>query len=397
MSFKLNHEGILLFEQPFIRVPYENYRKVFRTSQKYVERELGAVQNASNELLKHADATEDNGDMVKSLDAMIARVEGLKKKLSDLHSNAGAPTLKVTKTRLDQLSLVEDMQTQDDPRYPKWADTRLNKWIVDWALRTGRIQTAEKLTQSQDLYSLVDLELFAEIHRIEDALRKQSCTEALAWCNENKNALKKIKSTLEFELRLQEFIELARCMNHTEAIAYLKKHLAPWKETHLEQIQKCSALLAVLPTTTCGPYKRLYSPKRWESIVQSFRQAVYTLNTLSSEPLLHLALYAGLASLKLPICYEDGCKNVDCPVCDHEGLGELAKEVPQSHHVNSTIVCRYSSKIMDEDNPPMAFPNGFVYSRQALEDMAQKNNGRVKCMRSGAEIPFTELKKVYIS
>lgn len=39
----------------------------------------------------------------------------------------------------------------------------------------------------------MDLELFAEIHRIEDALRKQSCTEALAWCNENKNALKKIK------------------------------------------------------------------------------------------------------------------------------------------------------------------------------------------------------------
>lgn len=98
MSFKLNHEGILLFEQPFIRVsimyssvrhpahhgsqvPYENYRKVFRTSQKYVERELGAVQNASNELLKHADSNEDNGDMVKSLDAMIARVEGLKKKV----------------------------------------------------------------------------------------------------------------------------------------------------------------------------------------------------------------------------------------------------------------------------------------------------------------------------
>jgi macrophage erythroblast attacher len=47
------------------------------------------------------------------------------------------------------------------------------------------------------------------------------------------------------------------------------------------------------------------------------------------------------------------------------GLGQLAKEVPSSHHVNSTIVCRLSGKIMDEDNMPMACPDGHVYSREA--------------------------------
>ena len=56
-------------------------------------------------------------------------------------------------------------------------------------------------------------------------------------------------------------------------------------------------------------------------------------------------------------------KNRDCPVCD-SWLGKLAEEVPFSHHVNSTIVCRLSGKIMDEDNAPMAFPNGYVYSRE---------------------------------
>jgi len=42
----------------------------------------------------------------------------------------------------------------------------------------------------------------------------------------------------------------------------------------------------------------------------------------------------------------------------------LAEEVPLSHHANSTIVCRISGKIMDEDNMPMAFPDGHVYSRE---------------------------------
>ena len=60
-------------------------------------------------------------------------------------------------------------------------------------------------------------------------------------------------------------------------------------------------------------------------------------------------------------------KNRDCPVCD-PWLGKLAEEVPFSHHVNSTIVCRLSGKIMDEDNAPMAFPNGYVYSREVRID-----------------------------
>lgn len=33
-----------------------------------------------------------------------------------------------------------------------------------------------------------------------------------------------------------------------------------------------------------------------------------------------------------------------------------------SHHVNSTIVCRISGRVMDSENEPLAFPNGYVYS-----------------------------------
>ena len=35
--------------------------------------------------------------------------------------------------------------------------------------------------------------LFSDIRRIEDALARHSCTEALAWCSENKAALRKMK------------------------------------------------------------------------------------------------------------------------------------------------------------------------------------------------------------
>ncbi|KAJ3566386.1 hypothetical protein NP233_g7042 [Leucocoprinus birnbaumii] len=476
---KLNVDGALMLEQPFVRVPYENYRKVFRTSQRNVEKEFGPLQNASNDLASRAQAgsltTEDALKSVQSawmthsilthtssshvrLWVMLLYLHswGVKRQLSDLNETAGKPTLDVMRERLEHLATIESVQSTTEPEFSRWADTRLDRWLVDWTLRNGKERTAKRIARDKDIQTLVDIDLFSDIKRIEDALTRHSCTEALAWCSENKAALRKIKSTLEFELRLQEFIELARQRRNEEAIAYTKKHLVQWQETHFEEIKRASALFAFPPTTTCGPYKRLYDVARWGNLIRSFRLAIYNLNTLPNEPLLHLSLYAGLASLKLPACFDTNTKNVDCPVCDGEsaalsaatnkdvimagastagsvhdtaghkpqlsptsasspaliigtmmspasavqplGLGKLAEEVPFSHHANSTIVCRITGKIMDEDNMPMAFPStGSVYSLEALQEMAAKNNNVVTCPRTGDKCTFSELRKVFIS
>ncbi|KAI0696838.1 CTLH/CRA C-terminal to lish motif domain-containing protein [Cytidiella melzeri] len=394
----LNVDGIMLFEQPFARVPYENFRKVFRTSQKHIEKELGALQLSASELARKARmGTVNLEEAVKAIDAMMKRAEGLKRKLNELQTNCGAPTLQVMRERLEHLASVENIPSVSSPEFARWADTRLDRWLIDWTLRHGKEKTARKIAAEKGIETLVDIELFSDIRRIEDALGKQSCTEALAWCSENKAALRKVKNPLEFELRLQEFIELARARSLMEAIVYQKKHLIQWQESHAAQINQASALLAYTPTSAFGPYKRLYDPSRWLTLVQSFRVAIYNLSTFPTEPLLHLAMYAGLASLKLPSCYDHETANVDCPICDPH-LGELAKEVPFSHHANSTIVCRITGRIMDEDNSPMAFPvSGSVYSREALEDMAAKNDGIVTCPRTKESCQFGELRKVYIS
>jgi len=397
-SNKVNLEGVMLFEQPFARVPYENYRKVFRSSQKAIEKDFGAMQTASADLAKRAKSSGKlPDDSLKTIENMISRVENLSRKLSDLHNTAGAPTQNVMKERLQHLAVVENIDTVDSPDFARWADTRLDRWLIDWALRNGKEKTAKILAAEKGIEHLVDIELFSDIRRIEEALGRRSCTEALAWCNENKSALRKLKNTLEFDLRLQEYIELARARKNMEAIAYAKKHLLPWQDTHMTQIHQASALLCFPPTTQCGPYKRLYDPGRWNALVQSFRLAIYNLSTLPTEPLIHLAMYAGLASLRLPACYIQETKNVDCPVCDPD-LGKLAEEVPYSHHVNSTIVCSLTGKIMDADNMPLAFPtHGHVYSKEALEHMAAKHDGVVICPRSGETCSFSALRKVFIS
>ncbi|KAF7316383.1 hypothetical protein MIND_00157100 [Mycena indigotica] len=408
-STKLNVDGILLFEQPFARVPFENYRKVFRSTQRNVERDMKAVQNSVQDLTKQSsEGTLAPDAAVESIDAMIANVENLKKKLAELHDTAGKPTQDVIRERLQHLAAVETLPNANDPEFGRWADTRLDRWLVDWTLRTGREKTARMIARERHIETLVDIDLFADIKRIEAALESHSCTEALAWCSENKAALRKMKSTLEFDLRFQEYIELTRNFKHPEAIEYSRKYLISWQETHMDQIRQAMALLAFPPKTNTSRYKRLYDSSRWTALIQSFRRAIYALNTLPTQPLLNLSLYAGLASLRLPACHNHMTKNVDCPVCDGEGvktvrtgslgLGKLAQEVPFSHHANSTIVCFITGKIMDADNMPLAFPDtGFVYSREAMEEMAAKNHGVVTCPRSKSRCNFSELRRVYIS
>ena len=136
--------------------------------------------------------------------------------------------------------------------------------------------------------------------------------------------------------------------------------------------------------------KKLYDPAAWTHLARKYTETAYGLTSLSSTPLLSLSLYAGLSALKHPDCVprrqkriqnafnEDSDsssdeggrekdstrKNPDCPVCDASGLGVLARDVPSCQHLNSRLVCALSGKIMDDNNPPLAFTSGYVYSRQ---------------------------------
>jgi len=55
--------------------------------------------------------------------------------------------------------------------------------------------------------------------------------------------------------------------------------------------------------------------------------------------------------------------------------------------------------LMSEDDPPMCLPNGRVYSRSALEELALKSaDGQtVVDPRTGESYSFASLRKMYIS
>eukprot|EP00897_Mesotaenium_endlicherianum_P005361 jgi/Mesen1/4853/ME000244S04029 len=134
--------------------------------------------------------------------------------------------------------------------------------------------------------------------------------------------------------------------------------------------------------------------RQWDALVQQFQEELYRMYGMTDASLLHIHLQAGLSALKTPFAYEEGCPKED-PL-SQEALRRLAEPLPFSKHGLSKLVCRITKEPMDDHNPPMVLPNGFVYSQKAMDEMARKNQGKIICPRSGAVYTHSQLVKAYV-
>ncbi|KAL3338915.1 hypothetical protein AABB24_027822 [Solanum stoloniferum] len=385
-SSKLNQlSESLKLEHQFLRVPFEHFKKAIRANHRIVEKELSAVINGVS------DATESEmsrDDAVHHLNSLVSRLQGLKRK-SEEGSRTENLQAQRCRARLDHLESADPENLSD------WHNTRLNRILVDYMLRMSYYNTAVKLAESSNIQDLVDIDVFHEAKKVIDALQNKDVTPALAWCADNKSRLKKSKSKFEFQLRLQEFIELVRAENMMRAITYAQKYLAPWGSTHMRELQRVLATLAFKSNTECTTYKVLFESKQWDYLIDQFKQEFCKLYGMTLEPLLNIYLQAGLSALKTPFCYEDDCTKED-PL-SQESFRKLASPLPYSKQHHSKLVCYITKELMDTENPPLVLPNGYVYSTKALEEMAKKNDGRITCPRTGLTCNYTELVKAYIS
>ncbi|KAJ2888757.1 GID complex subunit containing RING finger motif [Coemansia aciculifera] len=381
-----------------MKVPLEQLKREARQSQKLAEREMQLASSGLADLAKKQSSISAE-EYTHAIDGLADKLRVLRRKLEDSKQEE-ALLISRSRQRAADLNELSGFTSATQPEFQRWCRTRLERVLIDYMLRSGNVDTAKLLMEKSNLEHFADTSLFALVMSTEHELREQhSCRGALHWCAENRGVLRKIESSLEFELRLQEFIEMIRAKKSSEAIAYAKKHLTAWSDTQLPRIQRAMTLLAFSPTTGCPPYKHMFDVARWDGLAHEFRMVIFKLYSLPSQPLLHLLLQTGLSALKTPACLSDDPSehNRNCPVCQTDTLGKLAQGLPLSHHSNSNLVCRISGEKMDEDNPPMRLPNGYVYSLISLTDMANKLDGKVKCPRSGEIFSLADAKKLFIS
>lgn len=169
---------------------------------------------------------------------------------------------------------------------------------------------------------------------------------------------------MEFNIRIQEFVELIRADRRIDAVKHARKHLSTCEEDQLPSVQHAMALLALPLNTQLSPYKELLSPGRWDRLIEQFRQENYRLFQLSPQSTFTVTLQAGLSALKTPQCYSSAkeFRNPSCPVCQ-DNLNQLAADLPFQHCSQSRLVCAISGRPLIT---PMALPNGYVYSEEVI-------------------------------
>jgi macrophage erythroblast attacher len=219
---------------------------------------------------------------------MLARMQGLKRKMQSLQEEE-KKIHNQSRKRIQHLEALHKIPSLADVKYDQWSRVRLDRLLVDHMLRSGYSESAKQLAQERDIEDLVDLGVFTQCQRIVECLRQGETKEALQWCGENKAALKKsqvrepadtqgywaailiclIQHNLEFELRLQQYIELVRSRDQTkkiEAIAHAKRYLVTNQETQNKEIMRAAGMLVITPDTRSEPYKVSYLTRGTECI-----------------------------------------------------------------------------------------------------------------------------------
>ena len=183
---KLEPDSHLLLDQPLLRLPNELLRKNLKSAQRQIEMTNKSVTSAVQ-----ASNNQSPADTLASLDATLAKAQNLKRKLESLQAEEKA-LHRQQKARIDHLQELHDIPSLADVKYDNWSHTRLDRLLVDYLLRQGYTQSAKELANEKGIDELVDVGVFEECGKIETSLREGRTAECLAWCGENKQALKKI-------------------------------------------------------------------------------------------------------------------------------------------------------------------------------------------------------------
>ncbi|XP_076367685.1 E3 ubiquitin-protein transferase Katazuke isoform X1 [Tachypleus tridentatus] len=374
-------------------VPYEILNKKFRAAQKSLDREVSHVHNASSDLEKGLQKKSPTvGELQVLLGGMVEKLNLLKRKAEESITEE-MEAASVCKRRLDHL---KEHASSNENAIAQWKKKRLDRMLVEHFLRSGYYNTALRLARHSNIEDLTNIELFLVSKEVEESLANKDTSKCLNWCYDNKSKLKKLKSSLEFNLRQQEFIELVRKDRRMDAVKHARKYFVNLEDDQLKNVQSVMGLLAFPAETDISTYKELLDESRWQMLVKQFRQENFKLYQLSTFSVFSVALQAGLSALKTPHCYKSETeRNPDCPVCS-PALNLLAKHLPFAHCSQSRLVCFISGQPLNEHNHPLMLPNGFVYGEQSLNQMATENDGKVTCPRTKAVFDLSEAEKIYV-
>ncbi|XP_063685443.1 E3 ubiquitin-protein ligase RMND5A-like isoform X3 [Bolinopsis microptera] len=268
----------------------------------------------------------------------------------------------------------------------------LHQLICEHFLRQGNLDLVEKfITESGHQLEECRKRPFVDLNQIVGCLKRRDLEPALRWCENNRPALKKRGSSLEFMLHRLNFITLIKERNTAAALTYAQI-LGQFVDTHKKQLQRLMGSLLYISTgIENSTYNDLMDPQHWVDICEMFTKEACSLMGLSKESPLSITVDAGCKALP--------ALNSIRQVMEAKQLWGLKDELPcevdlgPSCQFHSLFACPILRAQCTKSNPPMRLECGHVISNDALKRLAISN--KVKCPYCPQETSPSEAKQIY--
>lgn len=291
-------------------IPHELLRRNIRQVHKLIEKESAVLQGLFQELdtLLASDTLEQDRNALAKLNEIIKKVEIFEKKINK-RSDEELKLLERIDARLKFFQELENSKVSKDvSRLTDWYQKYTNVLIGDYLVRSGQQSWCHDgdddpsnykvhnpgvvFLKQQQLDELLDYDILLAANRISKSLTQDHDMQPLLhWIGENRTYLKRNCSFLEFEARLQEYVELLKLRDYQGAIGCFQKFLLQFAESNYADLKLASGLLVFI--NSCQPQQQSElpvddsidpqimvkneesGPLRVQSAVQTYRKGKY--------------------------------------------------------------------------------------------------------------------------
>lgn len=268
----------LRLNEQLFQIPHELLRKNVRLVQKLIDKETQELNDDFQEMdaLLAANKLDQDKVVLGKLGEIIKRVDSFEKRLNK-GLNDDLQLLNRIRTRISFFQELEDAKTLgDQSKLTQWYQKYTNLLIGDYLIRNSKIRAREleneeegkdetqndederfwnpgvMFLRQQNLEQLLDYDILLAANKISKSLTEEhDLAPLIEWIGENKNFLKKNRSILEFETRLQEYVELLKSGQYKSAIECFQSFLLRFMGTNFADLKLASGLLVFIKS--CEP------------------------------------------------------------------------------------------------------------------------------------------------
>ncbi|EGR28956.1 hypothetical protein IMG5_166230 [Ichthyophthirius multifiliis] len=378
-------------EYPFLKLPYEYAVKSLKKMIKQTEKEISSVLNSIIQLKKENNF--EKKDVQYQIQQLIHRLYQQKEKLNQ-DSNEQLKIYQSCSQRVNHLNSINETKESQN----QYHSTRNKRLLIEQLTRNKNIQIAKKLSQNLKLDNFCDMEIniIQNANKIIDSLKNQNIDIAFQWCLENKSKLEKLKSDFQFRLIQQKFIQFLKNDQIQNGRIYFQQHSQQYKDNYISEIKKLFMCILFNKNIDKYPqYQYYFNEQRWNDLIEQFKSLYYKIYGLTSNSQLNTCLQAGISCLKVLNCQYEKFQCPDkCPICS-PFISKLSENVPGTHKVISTLICRITNDVINEDNYALILNNNQVFSEKGVKLMIQQKNN--VCPITKKYVDWQDTRKIFLS